>query len=165
MSLILQLLSFQHLSFQSHPITCWKSDVLIGSGRRSDKLDHFLNPTKTLKLHFFETSFSSSNLTTMAKSHAAGLFSAITATISASRFSQTTFSDGAIPSSSSSSETESSSKTRNNHPRTTSSGFDPEALERGVKALKDISSSSHAKKVSLHFYLPFFFFLNSFVSC
>ncbi|XP_004489262.1 uncharacterized protein [Cicer arietinum] len=83
----------------------------------------------------------------MAKSHAAGLFSAITATISASRFSQTTFSDGAIPSSSSSSETESSSKTRNNHPRTTSSGFDPEALERGVKALKDISSSSHAKKV------------------
>ncbi|KAH6813762.1 P-loop containing nucleoside triphosphate hydrolases superfamily protein [Perilla frutescens var. frutescens] len=35
----------------------------------------------------------------------------------------------------------------NDNPRTTSAGFDPEALERGVKALKEISSSSHAKKV------------------
>ncbi|XP_019450877.1 PREDICTED: ATPase family AAA domain-containing protein 3-B-like [Lupinus angustifolius] len=38
-------------------------------------------------------------------------------------------------------------KVRNDHPRTTSAGFDPQALERGVKALKDISNSPHAKKV------------------
>ncbi|KAL8050625.1 hypothetical protein ABFS82_06G092700 [Erythranthe guttata] len=37
-------------------------------------------------------------------------------------------------------------RVRNDHPRTTSAGFDPEALERGVKALKEITSSSHAKK-------------------
>ncbi|KAJ6887159.1 ATPase family AAA domain-containing protein 3-like [Populus alba x Populus x berolinensis] len=36
---------------------------------------------------------------------------------------------------------------RNDHPRTTSAGFDPEALERGAKALTGITSSSHAKKV------------------
>ncbi|CAN1157973.1 ATPase family AAA domain-containing protein 3 [Linum perenne] len=36
---------------------------------------------------------------------------------------------------------------RNDNPRTSSSGFDPEALERGAKAVKDIASSSHAKKV------------------
>ncbi|KAI3457870.1 hypothetical protein Pfo_014533 [Paulownia fortunei] len=36
---------------------------------------------------------------------------------------------------------------RNDNPRTTSAGFDPEALERGAKALREISSSSHAKKV------------------
>jgi len=39
-------------------------------------------------------------------------------------------------------------KVRNDHPRTTSAGFDPEALERGVKALKEISTSPHGKKVS-----------------
>ncbi|MED6179910.1 hypothetical protein PIB30_005369 [Stylosanthes scabra] len=38
-------------------------------------------------------------------------------------------------------------KVRNDQPRTTSAGFDPEALERGVKALKEISSSPHGKKV------------------
>ncbi|XP_014499762.1 ATPase family AAA domain-containing protein 3-B [Vigna radiata var. radiata] len=38
-------------------------------------------------------------------------------------------------------------KVRNDHPRTTSAGFDPEALERGVKALKEISASPHGKKV------------------
>lgn len=39
-------------------------------------------------------------------------------------------------------------RVRNNnpHPRTTSAGFDPEALERGVKAVKEITSSPHAKK-------------------
>lgn len=36
---------------------------------------------------------------------------------------------------------------RNDNPRTTSAGFDPEALERGAKALREITSSSHAKKV------------------
>ncbi|KAK2972856.1 hypothetical protein RJ640_028384 [Escallonia rubra] len=38
-------------------------------------------------------------------------------------------------------------KPRNDNPRTTSSGFDPEALERGAKALHEINSSSHGKKV------------------
>ncbi|XP_078441914.1 uncharacterized protein LOC144711762 [Wolffia australiana] len=37
-------------------------------------------------------------------------------------------------------------KVRNDNPRTTASGFDPEALERGAKALKEISSSPQAKK-------------------
>lgn len=37
---------------------------------------------------------------------------------------------------------------RNDNPRTTSAGFDPEALERGAKALKGINNSAHAKKVS-----------------
>ncbi|CAN1359007.1 ATPase family AAA domain-containing protein 3 [Linum perenne] len=35
----------------------------------------------------------------------------------------------------------------NHHPRTSSSGFDPEPLERGAKAVKEFASSSHAKKV------------------
>lgn len=38
-------------------------------------------------------------------------------------------------------------RVRNDNPRTTSAGFDPEALERGAKALREINSSSHAKKV------------------
>ncbi|GAB2264956.1 hypothetical protein Dimus_000027 [Dionaea muscipula] len=38
-------------------------------------------------------------------------------------------------------------KPRNDNPRTTSAGFDPEALERGAKALREIASSAHAKKV------------------
>ncbi|KGN63364.1 ATPase family AAA domain-containing protein 3-B [Cucumis sativus] len=37
-------------------------------------------------------------------------------------------------------------KPRNDNPRTSSSGFDPEALERGAKALREITTSSHAKK-------------------
>lgn len=38
-------------------------------------------------------------------------------------------------------------RVRNDHPRTTSAGFDPEALERGAKALKEINSSTSAKQV------------------
>ncbi|PSS32928.1 ATPase family AAA domain-containing protein [Actinidia chinensis var. chinensis] len=38
-------------------------------------------------------------------------------------------------------------RVRNDNPRTTSAGFDPEALERGVNALREISSSPHGKKV------------------
>lgn len=38
-------------------------------------------------------------------------------------------------------------KARNDNPRTSSGGFDPEALERGAKALKEINNSSYAKKV------------------
>ncbi|KAF3321537.1 ATPase family AAA domain-containing protein 3-like protein [Carex littledalei] len=38
-------------------------------------------------------------------------------------------------------------KVRNDNPRTTAAGFDPEALERGAKALREINNSSQAKKV------------------
>ncbi|KAJ0989912.1 hypothetical protein J5N97_008268 [Dioscorea zingiberensis] len=38
-------------------------------------------------------------------------------------------------------------RVRNDNPRTTAAGFDPEALERGAKALREINNSSHAKKV------------------
>lgn len=37
-------------------------------------------------------------------------------------------------------------KVRNDHPRTTSAGFDPEPLERGAKLLREISASPNAKK-------------------
>ncbi|KAL4341038.1 hypothetical protein GQ457_08G006140 [Hibiscus cannabinus] len=37
-------------------------------------------------------------------------------------------------------------RVRNDNPRTSSAGFDPEALERGAKALREISSSSNSKK-------------------
>ncbi|XP_022744852.1 ATPase family AAA domain-containing protein 3-like [Durio zibethinus] len=37
-------------------------------------------------------------------------------------------------------------RVRNDNPRTSSAGFDPEALERGAKALREISSSRNAKK-------------------
>lgn len=36
---------------------------------------------------------------------------------------------------------------RNDNPRTTAAGFDPEALERGVIALKEINKSPNVKKV------------------
>ncbi|KAK1392115.1 AAA domain-containing protein [Heracleum sosnowskyi] len=42
---------------------------------------------------------------------------------------------------------EKANRARNEHPRTTSAGFDPEALERGAKALKEINKSSYAKQV------------------
>ncbi|KAL8160537.1 hypothetical protein V2J09_002074 [Rumex salicifolius] len=38
-------------------------------------------------------------------------------------------------------------KPRNDNPRTTAAGFDPEPLERGAKTLSGIATSSHAKKV------------------
>lgn len=38
-------------------------------------------------------------------------------------------------------------KVRNDYPRTTSAGFDPDPLERGAKYAKDISNSKDAKKV------------------
>ena len=38
---------------------------------------------------------------------------------------------------------------RNDNPRTTSAGFDPEALERGAKTVKGINNSAHAKKVRI----------------
>ncbi|KAG1361996.1 ATPase family AAA domain-containing protein 3 [Cocos nucifera] len=39
------------------------------------------------------------------------------------------------------------SRVRNDNPRTTAAGFDPEALERGAKAIREIEKSSQAKKV------------------
>lgn len=51
------------------------------------------------------------------------------------------------PAPASSPEKEEPRKPRNDYPRNTSAGFDPEALERGVKALKAINNSGHAKKV------------------
>ncbi|KAL6527031.1 hypothetical protein OROGR_016121 [Orobanche gracilis] len=38
-------------------------------------------------------------------------------------------------------------RVRNDNPRTTSAGFDPEPLEKGVEFLKEITSSPNAKKV------------------
>lgn len=38
-------------------------------------------------------------------------------------------------------------KPRNDFPRTSAAGFDPEALERGAKALREINTSMHARKV------------------
>jgi hypothetical protein len=43
---------------------------------------------------------------------------------------------------------------RNDLPRTSAAGFDPEALERGAKALREINSSGNAKKVGSLFRLP-----------
>ncbi|OIV99635.1 hypothetical protein TanjilG_17445 [Lupinus angustifolius] len=99
----------------------------------------------------------------MVKTYTTGFVSAI-ATASALSLTNTNnnaaYADGPFnfPSSSSSNVPEPSSdpnsapppppkKVRNDHPRTTSAGFDPEALERGVKALKDIADSPHGKKV------------------
>ena len=89
----------------------------------------------------------------MAKAYGAGLLSA------AAGLSHNAYADGSLtfpsfstlPPSSSSSETKllPPPKVRNDHPRTTSAGFDPDALERGVKALKEITTSPHGKKVNL----------------
>lgn len=38
-------------------------------------------------------------------------------------------------------------RVRNDQPRTTAAGFDPEALERGVRALREIGSSRDSRKV------------------
>ncbi|MFS7936448.1 putative ATPase family AAA domain-containing protein [Helianthus anomalus] len=40
-----------------------------------------------------------------------------------------------------------SERVRNDNPRTTSAGFDPEALERGAEAVKKIAASKEPKKV------------------
>ncbi|KAF5450701.1 hypothetical protein F2P56_031030 [Juglans regia] len=104
----------------------------------------------------------------MAKSYALGLIStalAAAATSSSTLSSQShlAYADGSFklspispPSSEKSqpsnppagnSESSSPSRVRNDNPRTTSAGFDPEALERGAKALREITNSAHAKKV------------------
>ncbi|OIW05578.1 hypothetical protein TanjilG_23364 [Lupinus angustifolius] len=96
----------------------------------------------------------------MAKTYSAGFVSAI-ATATGLSHSNNAYSDAPFNFSSSSSNVPEHSSTSsdpnsttspppkvpNTHPRTTSAGFDPEALERGVKALKEISNSPHGKKV------------------
>lgn len=67
---------------------------------------------------------------------------------SASAHTSTAFADD---STAPTNESATSRTVRNDNPRTSSSGFDPEALERGAKALREISASSNAKKVSLCF--------------
>ncbi|XVF06899.1 hypothetical protein REPUB_Repub06bG0090900 [Reevesia pubescens] len=52
----------------------------------------------------------------------------------------------ASPASAADKEASGSAKVRNDNPRTSSAGFDPEALERGAEALRKISSSPNAKK-------------------
>ncbi|KAH1158286.1 hypothetical protein GYH30_030505 [Glycine max] len=87
----------------------------------------------------------------MAKTYAAGLLSAIAAATAAASLNQNNaYADGILPPNPSEIEPSPAPpppKVRNDHPRTTSAGFDPEALERGVKALREISKSPHGKKV------------------
>ncbi|EPS59773.1 hypothetical protein M569_15031 [Genlisea aurea] len=100
----------------------------------------------------------------MAKSYASGILAALTysavgrdCAFADGNFSLNPFSSSSSPASKpqqdaavSSHEapvTEEPSRVRNDNPRTTSAGFDPVALERGAKALKEITGSSHAKKV------------------
>ncbi|NP_001333796.1 AAA-type ATPase family protein [Solanum lycopersicum] len=102
----------------------------------------------------------------MGKTYAAGLFAALA---SAKFGTETVYADGSFnfsPFSTSSStntapsapanlpkppqptaEAPEKPKVRNDNPRTTSAGFDPEALERGAKALREINNSKSAKQV------------------
>ncbi|KAL5834632.1 hypothetical protein ACOSQ4_014129 [Xanthoceras sorbifolium] len=90
----------------------------------------------------------------MAKAYAVSLISAVAASASLAQ-SKTAFADGPFSSNppQSSSEPPSTAaddsappRVRNDNPRTSSAGFDPEALERGAKALREISTSANAKK-------------------
>ncbi|KAL5767500.1 hypothetical protein ACOSQ2_014283 [Xanthoceras sorbifolium] len=90
----------------------------------------------------------------MAKAYAVSLMSALAASASLAQ-SKTAFADGPFSSNppQSSSEPPSTAaddsappRVRNDNPRTSSAGFDPEALERGAKALREISTSANAKK-------------------
>ncbi|KAF8096904.1 hypothetical protein N665_0299s0062 [Sinapis alba] len=91
----------------------------------------------------------------MAQKCAIGLISAVVASVSLSQ-SKVAAADGpqqqAAASASSQpltagKESSAPPRARNDNPRTSSGGFDPEALERGAKALKEINNSSYAKKV------------------
>ncbi|CAN4089385.1 unnamed protein product [Withania somnifera] len=89
----------------------------------------------------------------MGKAYAAGLFAALASA------TETAYADSSSPFSSSTTNKAPSApavvpqtaaenpKVRNDNPRTTSAGFDPEALERGAKALREINSSKSAKQV------------------
>ncbi|CAF1941222.1 BnaCnng06190D [Brassica napus] len=86
----------------------------------------------------------------MAQKCAIGLFSAIAAASSSFSKSKVAAADGPPPpqhQAASDPESSAPPRARNDNPRTSSGGFDPEALERGAKALKEINSSSYAKQV------------------
>lgn len=86
---------------------------------------------------------------TSAAAAAAGLFSAMAAAAGLNR-NNAAYADGSSDDSLPPPPPPPPPRVRNDHPRTSSAGFDPEALERGVKALKQItnSPSTPAKKVS-----------------
>ncbi|CAF2103556.1 unnamed protein product [Brassica rapa] len=85
----------------------------------------------------------------MAQKCAIGFISAIAAASSSFSKSKVAAADGPPPQHQAASDPESSAppRSRNDNPRTSSGGFDPEALERGANALKEINSSSYAKQV------------------
>ncbi|CAN7003301.1 unnamed protein product [Brassica rapa subsp. trilocularis] len=85
----------------------------------------------------------------MAQKCAIGFISAIAAASSSFSKSKVAAADGPPPQHQAASAPESSAppRARNDNPRTSSGGFDPEALERGANALKEINSSSYAKQV------------------
>ncbi|XP_027361486.1 ATPase family AAA domain-containing protein 3-B-like [Abrus precatorius] len=87
----------------------------------------------------------------MAKTFCAGLVSAMTAAVAAGFNPNASYADASFAYPPSSPISDSTSpppkKVPNHHPRTTSAGFDPEALERGVKALKEITHSPHSKNL------------------
>ena len=120
----------------------------------------------------------------MGKAYAIGLISALAASATASLSSQShvAYADGPFkfspfssspsgqsqpsnPPPAAESEPPAPPKVRNDNPRTTSAGFDPEALERGAKALREISSSNNAKKVWNFAFKKFFFFFFHYGSC
>nr|VDD47497.1 unnamed protein product [Brassica oleracea] len=85
----------------------------------------------------------------MAQKCAIGFISAIAAASSSFSKSKVAAADGPPPQHQAASDPDSSAppRARNDNPRTSSGGFDPEALERGAKALKEINSSSYAKQI------------------
>ncbi|KAF3599251.1 hypothetical protein F2Q69_00039279 [Brassica cretica] len=94
----------------------------------------------------------------MAQKCAIGLITAVAASVSLSQ-SKVAAADGPFtfpaanpqqqaassPPSTAGEESSAPPRARNDNPRTSSGGFDPEALERGAKALKEINNSSYAK--------------------
>lgn len=88
----------------------------------------------------------------MAQKCAIGFISAIAAASASLSQSRVAAADGPPPPQQQQQQPEPASssdppRARNDNPRTTSGGFDPEALERGATALKEINSSSYAKIV------------------
>ena len=101
----------------------------------------------------------------MAQKCAIGLITAVAASVSLSQ-SKVASADGPFtfpaanpqqqaassPPSTAGEESSAPPRARNDNPRTSSGGFDPEALERGAKALKEINNSSYAKNVYIFFF-------------
>ncbi|KAK4362797.1 hypothetical protein RND71_018038 [Anisodus tanguticus] len=98
----------------------------------------------------------------MGKTYAAGLFAALASAETAYADGSFNFSPFSTPSTNKAApsapvdvphppqqtaEAPEKPKVRNDNPRTTSAGFDPEALERGAKALREIDKSKSAKQV------------------